>query len=100
MDQFGGLVTSLPREDLPELIGELERIKAAAWSALMAPQNGNGRGPEGDRLLDAGQAAQKLGISKDALYRHNYPFSLRIGGKRRFSQLGIERYIKQRAGRD
>jgi predicted DNA-binding transcriptional regulator AlpA len=51
-----------------------------------------------DRLLDFKQAAEKLGRKVDWLY-HNYkdlPFWVRIGRRPRFSELGIEDYIRKR----
>ena len=55
----------------------------------------------GDRLLTVEEAAPKLGTSVDHLYRHakNYPFTVRNGRALRFSEVGIERFIRQRMGR-
>ena len=55
----------------------------------------------GDRLLTAEEAARKLGKSRDALYRNakKYTFTVRDGRSLRFSEQGIERYIRQRVGR-
>lgn len=55
-----------------------------------------------DRLLTVEEAAQKLGRSKDWLYRHagRLPFTVRDGRLLRFSEQGIERYIRQRQGRN
>lgn len=59
------------------------------------------RSSDGDRLLDVEEAARKLGKSKDFLYRHaaKYPFTLRDGRTLRFSEQGIEKFIRQRIGR-
>ncbi len=53
-----------------------------------------------DRLLDVIQAAEKLGVKPDWLYRHhpNLPFRVRHGKLLRFSELGIEDYIRKRSG--
>ena len=47
------------------------------------------------------EAARKLGKSKDHLYRHagDYPFTVRDGSSLRFSEQGIEKFIRQRVGR-
>ncbi len=86
----------LPAEELPRLIGELEEIRCTAMARLTmhAPN-----APQSDELLDVGQAAHRLGISKDYLYRHHarLPFTRHIGRGLRFSALGIEKYIGQRS---
>ncbi len=53
-----------------------------------------------DRLLDVVQAAEKLGVKPDWLYRHhpNLAFRVRHGKLLRFSELGIEDYIRKRSG--
>lgn len=53
-----------------------------------------------DRLLNIDQAAEKLGRKKDWLYRHHkeLPFTVRHGKLLRFSELGIEEYIRKRRG--
>ena len=51
-----------------------------------------------DRLLDFKQTAAKLGVKVDWLY-HKYrklPFWVRVGGRPRFSENGIEDYIRKR----
>ena len=54
----------------------------------------------GDRLLTAKQAGEWLGRSEDVVYRHadQFPFTVRDGRQVRFSEKGIERYIRQRMG--
>ncbi len=53
-----------------------------------------------DRLLGVEEAAVKLGVTPDWLYRHhkNLPFTVRHGRPVRFSELGIEQYIRERRG--
>ena len=57
---------------------------------------------DGDRLLTVTEAAGKLACSKDWLYRHHHrlPFAVRNGRQLRFSAQGVDRYIRQRAGRE
>jgi hypothetical protein len=85
----------LPPEELPDLIGELESVKAVAWARLTAPTPTT---QEHDELLDVAIAAGRFCISSDYLYRHSreYPFTRRQGRKLLFSALGIERYIRQK----
>ena len=53
-----------------------------------------------DRLLNIDQTAEKLGRKKDWLYRHHreLAFTVRHGKPLRFSELGIEEYIRKRRG--
>jgi predicted DNA-binding transcriptional regulator AlpA len=83
-----------PREELPRLLGELEEIRFTAIARL-TPAAPSIVGP--DDLLDVDQAASRLGMSKDYLYRHHtqFPFARRVGRRSvRFSARGIEEYIK------
>lgn len=72
------------------------------WTRLTTA-NGNGAHPsEEDRLLTVDEAATKLGVSKDWLYRRakKLPFTVFQSPRMvRFSIRGIERYIRQRQGR-
>jgi predicted DNA-binding transcriptional regulator AlpA len=54
----------------------------------------------GDRLLNVREAAEKLGVAPDWVYRHHGepPFRVRHGRLLRFSELGIEEYIRRRRG--
>jgi predicted DNA-binding transcriptional regulator AlpA len=60
----------------------------------------NPMAPRRDRLLDVEEAAAKLGVTTDWLYRHHkdLPFTVRHGRPLRFSELGIEQYIWKRRG--
>jgi predicted DNA-binding transcriptional regulator AlpA len=53
-----------------------------------------------DRLLNVREAAEKLGFKPDWLYHHHgeFPFRVRHGRALRFSELGIEDYIRKRRG--
>ncbi len=94
----------VPSEAIPAMLGELERLKATLWARLTVP-SGNGQpcSQDGDRLLSVEQAAEKLGISKHAIYRKakagNYDFVVRSGRTMKFSDQGVERYIRLRMGK-
>lgn len=98
--EFLGLAEALAPdfspEEIPEALGQLERVRARltfrALSAFTPPQ---------DRLLSVAQAAELLGMAADTLYRRSaeFPFTVRDGRRVRFSRLGIDRYIRGRAGR-
>ena len=55
-------------------------------------------GQRRDRLLNVGEAAKKLGVTLDWLYRHHkyLRFTVRHGRLLRFSEAGIEDYIRRR----
>lgn len=101
LEQLRKALAELPCQELPGAIGELEALKATLWAALTngAPE---GAGAEADQLLDVRQAAAKLHVSADWLYRRagTLPFTVRPSpGRLRFSTRGIERWIRQRQGR-
>lgn len=89
----------LSREQIPSALGELERVKASLSIRLMDPHS---PASEPDRLLTVEQAADRLGLAKDTLYRKAkaFPFAVRLPGRQvRFSASGIEKFIRSRSGR-
>ena len=80
------------------LLGPVAALHAllAARVAMPAPTS-----PALDRLLTVDEAADKLACASDWLYRHakDLPFTVRVGGNLRFSEQGIERYIRDRRRR-
>jgi predicted DNA-binding transcriptional regulator AlpA len=94
------LETTIPREEIPAAIGALEALKAKLFSRLLDPRvSVQANGP--DKLLEVDVAAEQLGTSADWLYRNagKLPFTVRVGRSLRFSEQGIQRYIKTHAGR-
>lgn len=98
--QADGLGQDLPQERLPDALGDLERVKARLLARLTAPASGY-MPPMEDRLLTVGEAAQRLALAPDTLYRkaRTLPFTVRIGHQVRFSSAGIEKFIRARHGR-
>lgn len=94
LERLRGVARELPAGELPNFIGELEAVKATAWARLASPSPS---AQEHDELLEVEVAAQRLGVSKDFLYRHSreYPFTRKLGRKLLFSALGIEKHIRQ-----
>lgn len=90
-------------EAIPPLLCQLSALQSTLAARLARPpSNGQGEPPGEDQLLTVEEAARKLGVSKDWLYRHSrkLPFSVRLGHRQlRFTARGIERYIRQRQGR-
>lgn len=83
----------LPAGELPRLLGELEEIRCTAMARLTMPAASQ----RPDELLMVGQAAERLGLSVDYLYRNHsrLPFTRRMGRSLRFSSLGIDEYIRR-----
>jgi predicted DNA-binding transcriptional regulator AlpA len=90
------LVEATPAPELSRLIGDLEAAKAAAWARLTAtPTDGRPAGPDPEaRNLDIAEAAKRLGMSRDWLYRHasKLPFAVRIGRRVVFDSRALERW--------
>ncbi len=87
-------VREVPTEDLPTLLGELEQVRYTAIARLSGPASPSPR--ESDRLVPVEEAAHRLGISTDYLYRHaqDYPFTRRLGSRLLFSSAGIDEFIQ------
>lgn len=100
---LSGLVEATPAPELPHLIGDLEAAKAAAWARLTAsttetpPDEPN---PVA-RNLDVAEAAERLGMSRDWLYKNaaGLPFAVRIGRRVLFDASGLERWNRGRTVR-
>jgi predicted DNA-binding transcriptional regulator AlpA len=97
------LVAATPAPELPQLIGALEAARAAAWVRLTAPttnQTSEAADQEA-RNLDVAEAAKRLGMSRDWLYRHasELPFAVRIGRRVVFDSRELERWNRRRAER-
>ena len=84
---------------IPELLGEMERLRAILWARLALRINRPA--PTEDHLLVISDAAFRLCVSKDWLRRHGdrMPFTVRLSaGQIRFSAKEIDRYIASRVG--
>lgn len=88
---------------LPAEARQVLMLRALAALAALAtlPACQPAPAPETDRLLDAREAAARLGMTPDWLYRRapRLPFTVRLGRALRFSAAGIDRYIRARQGR-
>jgi predicted DNA-binding transcriptional regulator AlpA len=94
----------LPLDAVETLLGKnaiAQRVLVSRLLALRAGAVQSQHSADGDRLLDVKEAARKLSKSTDFLYRHaaKYPFTVRDGRSLRFSEQGIEKFIRQRIGR-
>lgn len=99
------VVSQLPADIVEALLGKCSVAQGALVGRLLALRaSGNGQGQaegNGDSLLTAKEAAAKLGMSEDYLYRNGskLPFVVRIGRQVRYSEAGMEKFIRQRTGR-
>jgi len=86
------LARTLAPEELPRLLGDLEEIRASALARLTAPQPIQA---QADELLDVSEAARRLGMSEDYVYRHHkdFTFTRHMGSRLLFSLRGIEKHI-------
>ena len=94
-------ISGVPRDAIAELRGQLAKLDTLLLSQLLTGEQSQ-PSSDSDRLFTVAEAAQKLGATEDWLYRHanTLPFAVRLGMKHlRFSEAGMERYIRQRAGR-
>lgn len=92
-------ITGLPRNAIADLRGQIAKLDTLLLSGLFGGQAQPST--NGDRLLTAAEAAQKLGATEGWLYRHasTLPFVVHVGKKHlRFSEAAMERYIRQRTG--
>jgi hypothetical protein len=86
------MATELPPLELPRFMGRLEEARLTALARL-TPKAPAPAPP--DELLNIAQATQKLGCSRDFLYKRDLPFVRRLGRKRMYSLVGIEEYLRK-----
>jgi excisionase family DNA binding protein len=86
--------------DLPRLIGDLERVKTQALLRMTAPAASVAPSQPPDENLSAKEAARRLGVSRDFLYKatkaRRLPFAIRIGRRVVFDPRGLDRWKRQR----
>ena len=92
------LLEALRPEEIPEVIAALSTRMAAELARRGVASSAAGAGP--DENLSAQEAARRLGLSRDWLYRNagELPFTVRIGRRLLFSARGLERWNRQRQG--
>ena len=86
-------------EALPAVVAALSaRIGAASARLLSTPAPSSN---DHDTNLDVRAAAERMGVSTALLYKNakRLPFTVRVGRRVLFSAHGLDRWIKQRAGR-
>jgi len=93
-------LADVDRAHIPALLTQLSAVQASMAARLVATAEHATNGA-GDTLLDVEDAAQRLGVSEDWLYRRTkkLPFVVHVGRHVRFSANGIDRYVRNRMGR-
>ncbi len=99
MAQLEQAADDVSAEQVPALLGELERLKAGLWAKLVTPAHNGKAQPlpstEPDKLLFPKDAAVLLGVKISWLYRHakTLPFARKLSRKAlRFSEAGLRRW--------
>jgi len=90
-----------PRDEIPDVLGDLERVRAVLWARWVAPEPAKASegppGPQAGPLLSADQVAERLGVSRRWVYRHRKALGGRkVGAKVRFSEDDLRRYLERR----
>ena len=97
LDELQELARTLPPEELPRFLGELETVRCVAFARLTTPATT----PPQDELLDVQQVADRLRMSRDWVYRRarKLPFFCNGGTGRalRFSSARLDLYLKQKS---
>jgi hypothetical protein len=92
------LVSKLNREELGALLAQIKMLEGVVMARLLAsiPDPADSAETCDDRLLDVKEAAARLAVTEDFLYRRKgLPFRVNVGpGQARFSAKGIERWIR------
>ena len=96
-----GRVATVPPSRIPALLSQLSALQGAMAARLISADLDDTVSGEDTTLLTVDQAAERLGVSKDWLFRRSrsLPFVVRLGRHLRFSSRGIERYLRHRTGR-
>ena len=93
-------VATVPPGRIPALLSQLSALQGAMAARLISADRDEPVSCE-DTLLTVDQAAVRLGVSTDWLFRRSrtLPFVVRLGRHLRFSNRGIDRYLRNRTGR-
>ena len=88
------LVERVPRDEIPDLIGELARAKALVETRLRAPAPTTGATSDGDAILNVQEVADHIGMSSKWVYNHADELGgFKVGSALKFSARGIRKYI-------
>jgi len=104
LDEFMKHLDEVEPARIPALLAQLAAAQGALAARLLASGGNVAHSNSGHRgkLLDVSQAAEQLGKTADWLYRNKnkLPFTVRVGRSLRFSEAGLEKWIRSRSGRE
>ncbi len=94
-------VSTLTPSEAATALVELASLQAAVAARLHSAPEGNSHRSEAtpDRLLTAEDVAERLGRTRDWVYRQSkhWPFTRKVASRTvRFSELGLQRFLAQR----
>lgn len=102
LGELEDLGRSIPREELPAFLGEIERVRVSILVSLSpaVPEPLQAAG-ESDRLLTVAETAKIVGRSTSWVYKHRsaLPIVRFPTGGYGFSAKHLERWINRRAAR-
>lgn len=92
-------VADVDADRIPGLLAQLTAVQATIASRLVMNSH-QSEAKNNDKLLNIDEAAARLGVSCDWLYRRTskLAFVVRVGRHVRFSSGGIDRFIRNRMG--
>jgi excisionase family DNA binding protein len=103
LPDLNALVRDVPAEELPALVGRLREAELLAEVRLRSVPTQATTTTMADENLSADEAARRLGVSKEWVYKNakgkKLPFTVTIGRRVLFSARGLERWSQQRMGR-
>ena len=91
-DLLADIVSHISPADIPAALGSIAEVQAILQARLLTPR------PSGqpDRLLPADEVAERLSMTKDAVYRQarKWPFTRRPAPNTlRFSERGLDEWL-------
>ena len=101
LDSLIDWLDELPVQKIPAAMIALAAGSQRLAARLLVAGNGAEAKPDNGKLLTVAEAAERTGMSKVYLYRNadKLQFTVRVGRSLRFSEIGLERWIKARSGR-
>jgi predicted DNA-binding transcriptional regulator AlpA len=101
-------ITSVPRQAIPAILGELEALRVGLLARLLtqpttatSPSDPGEKSATPDRLLRPAEAAALLGVTTRWLHRHHrtLPFARKLSHRAlRFDEAGLHRWLAHRHG--
>ena len=91
-------IEAVPASQIPALLARLSSLQTAIAARLMVTGE---KTVETDNMLTIEQAAERLGVSADWIYRRSkkLPFIVRLGRNVRCSARELDRFLRNRVGR-